>query len=1021
MVVIGASGEWVCFGAPNRTEWLKLAWSSDDGLANNTVGGLAQTVDGYLWLGTPNGLTRFDGVRFEDIPMTNFIAPPNRGILTMSSGRGGDLHLGMDRGGVVSLSAGQKRVFVPDAELSKLTINSLTEDSQGALWVAYRAGAVGRIRDGEFERIDERQGLPAGTDICSLGCDAKGRLWFVKAGQLGVWREGKFETLKRVDPGPARLSVARGGGVWICSDFHLYKYEEEGELEDYGRFNPRVLGSEPTILRESRDGSVWIATTYSGLFRFDAGKFEAVPTSHPEILSLLEDAEGNIWVGTGGGGLNQVKPRAISLETAEAGLPFAAVRSMCEDAQGAIWVATQNGALARKADGRWQVLPTDTNWFGDAMSVCADPRGAVWVGTRSHRLLCWRDGKFVNWGDVSQIKGQTVHTVLVATNGDVWLGEETPGAIQRLRNGRIEDFELPPDIRVIRASAEDASGTVWFGTSAGVLLRVAGDRLVNETERTTGTPQSIRYLYGTPDGSLWIAYAGWGVGRIKDGQFSTINARQGLDDDFVSQIIRDDRGRLWFGGDRGLFKVSQKELDEVVEGKSGRVHCTRYGPGDYGQSEGQPSLQANFGSSPIALRAQDGRLWLAMRTALVVVDPAKLRESSSAPKVLLTRVTVGENTVAAYGGMVSPARPTQGKRLDLSLTQERMQIPPDHRRVEFEYTALSFAGAENITFSYQLAGMEESWTETRDRKALYLRLPSGKYQFRVKACNSEGVWNDAGASLSFVVMPFFWNTWWFRTGTVLGFTIMVIAIVRYVSFRRLRLQVRQLEAQAALHKERARIAKDIHDDLGASLTQISFLGELAHQDRVKPEKVATYLDTISTTARRAVKSLDEIVWAVNPRNDTLAHFIDYAGQFALDYLRLAGVRCRLNLPEHVPSRELSTDVRHNLFLVVKEAINNTVKYARASELRLRIAVTEERMEVVIEDNGIGFAGPADDPEADGLRNMHQRMKDIGGRCWIQGRPGAGAKITLELPWSQNGDKDKPEHLFDSEERSDASE
>jgi signal transduction histidine kinase len=184
------------------------------------------------------------------------------------------------------------------------------------------------------------------------------------------------------------------------------------------------------------------------------------------------------------------------------------------------------------------------------------------------------------------------------------------------------------------------------------------------------------------------------------------------------------------------------------------------------------------------------------------------------------------------------------------------------------------------------------------------------------------------------------------------------------------------------------------------LTQISFLGELADQDRNVPDKVGHHVNIIANTARRAVKSLDEIVWAVNPRNDTLAHFIDYTGQFALDYLRLAGVRCRLDLPEHVPARELSTDVRHNLFLVVKEAINNTVKYAHATELRLRIAVSDEKLELSVEDNGCGFAQPPTDNDADGLRNMRQRMADVGGQCWIQGRPGAGAKISLELPWAK---------------------
>jgi signal transduction histidine kinase len=287
------------------------------------------------------------------------------------------------------------------------------------------------------------------------------------------------------------------------------------------------------------------------------------------------------------------------------------------------------------------------------------------------------------------------------------------------------------------------------------------------------------------------------------------------------------------------------------------------------------------------------------------------------------------------------------------------------------------------------------------RSAVYPRLPAGNYKFRVSACNVEGVWNEDAAVVGFAVSPFFWETWWFRGGVLFAFTGAIIATVRYVSFRRLRLQLQQLEQQAALHKERARIAKDIHDDLGANLTQISLIGELARQDSDTPEKVTTHIEKISGTARQAIKSLDEIVWAVNPRNDTLAHFIDYTGQFALDYLRLAGIRCRLDLPEQPPVRELSTDVRHNLFLVVKEAINNTVKHAHATELRLRIGVTDEKLEISVEDNGRGFDQPPEAAGADGLRNMRQRLADIGGQCWIQGRPGAGAKVTIEFPWQAN--------------------
>jgi signal transduction histidine kinase len=231
-----------------------------------------------------------------------------------------------------------------------------------------------------------------------------------------------------------------------------------------------------------------------------------------------------------------------------------------------------------------------------------------------------------------------------------------------------------------------------------------------------------------------------------------------------------------------------------------------------------------------------------------------------------------------------------------------------------------------------------------------------------------------------------------------AFTFGVIAIVRYVSFRRLQKQLRVLEAQAALQKERARIAKDIHDDLGANLTQIAFLGELAHQDRGEPEQVAARIGKISTTARLAIKSLDEIVWAVNPRNDTLAHLIDYAGQFAVDYLRLAGIRCRLDFPEQIPLHELSTDLRHNLFLVIKEALHNVVKHAGATELWLRASVTDRALDICLEDNGRGFENAPDDALADGLRNMRQRMADIGGEIQLESRPGNGAKVSLHLPW-----------------------
>jgi signal transduction histidine kinase len=290
--------------------------------------------------------------------------------------------------------------------------------------------------------------------------------------------------------------------------------------------------------------------------------------------------------------------------------------------------------------------------------------------------------------------------------------------------------------------------------------------------------------------------------------------------------------------------------------------------------------------------------------------------------------------------------------------------------------------------------MDADWVEAGPRRfAQYNFLPPGQYQFQVIACNSDGVWNKTGQSLTLVILPHFYETWWFRVLVGMVAAGLVAGAVRYVVTRRLRQKMVQLARQQAVERERARIAKDIHDDLGANLTLIAVLGDLA-----KKEKTGERIEKMASTARESVKSLDEIVWAVNPRNDTLAHLIDYTGQFAVDYLRAAGVRCLLDVPEHAPVREVPSTVRHNVFLVVKEALQNIVKHARATAVWLRISATDEGLRIIIEDNGQGFESVPQDALADGLRNMRQRMEEIGGTHQIQSHAGKGTEIIVELPW-----------------------
>ncbi|MDR3459600.1 MAG: two-component regulator propeller domain-containing protein [Verrucomicrobiae bacterium] len=997
------AGLWFCsalpaFAAGTNEEWWARPWQTEEGLPDNSVNGLAQTEDGYLWIGTPSGLARFDGLRFDNLSLTNVITMPNRGIITMLRGRHDTLWLAMDRGGLVRLSGKTSRSFVQ--ELPALIPNGLAEGADGTLLLAYRGGVVYRVKDDTVSLVTTNPGFPAGTDICAVTADDHGHLWWAKDGAVGIFTNGVFHVVKEFNPPtPMRLSAAQGGGVWVCCGFHLFKCDEHGGCLDSGQFYPDNSGSGASVMIEDRDGDVWIGTPYNGLYRHSQSGFQPVETSHGGILSLIEDREGNIWAGTSGGGLNRIRERAITLEGAQSGLPFTSIESVCEAVDGTVWAVTQNGVLVRKSGDRWDSIRTNSDWPGDATCVTADARDRIWVGTRLHGLHCWQDGKFVTWGDEGVLRGQTLHTLLAGKSGDLWVGQESPNAILRVRDGRVTSFPIPPAVRIIRAMVEDAGGNIWVGTSKGTLLRITGDQIIDATPRPPEDLASIRCLYTTPDGALWIGYAGWGVGRLKDGHYTEVNTDQGLFDAYVSHIVADGQGWLWFGANRGLFKVRVADFDDFAAGKISRVRSIHYGRG-----EGLPSLQGTFGDSPDVLRSRDGRLWIPMQTALAVVDPQKIYENTGPPTTLLTRVLLDDRVIAQYFGVLPPTPGIVEIPAVLS-GPATLHLPAQHLSVRFELTAFDFRAPENVQFRHRLLGMENNWVENNwveesksIRSATHQTLNSGEYQFEAVACNGDGDWSQNVTSITLAVAKSFWETWWFRSLVVLAFTGCIVAVVRYVSFRRLHNRLRVLEQQAALQRERARIAKDIHDDLGANLTQIAFMGELANQDRDEPNLVGERIRKISATARQAVKSLDEIVWAVNPRNDTLSHLLDYAGQFAVDYLRLIGIRCRLDFPETIPARELSTDLRHNLFLVVKESLHNIFKHANATEVHLRVVVDETALVIYIEDNGCGFTQAPDDALSDGLRNMAHRMADIGGEFKVESQSGQGTKIILRLPW-----------------------
>jgi signal transduction histidine kinase/ligand-binding sensor domain-containing protein len=965
--------------------WSVRPWQTDDGLPNNMITSVAQTADGYIWIATPSGLVRFDGVAFEAFKTKDYAPEITQKPVALLAAATG-LWIAFDHGAAVHLDDGKFHLITPG--MTDRVPQSMLIDAKGMLWVAFRAGILFRVTDSGPKSAINLDGFPTGY-VCSIANDSDGHLWFGKEGHLGVFESDRFVDRAHIDRAVTRIAPDRNHGIWACVGHDLYHVEEGKPLEIRGSLTDLGRTTEPTALLEDRGGGVWIGTSDHGLYRYFNGRFESVPTSHRAITCLLEDREGTLWVGTDGGGINRIRPRAVTLENATTGLPFDTAQSVTQTTTGEVWAATQNGLLVRQVNDNWETVSLNADWPGGRpTTVAADANGGVWIGTKDYAVHHWLNGKYTSWRRADGMNAHTLHALCVASNGDVWLGEESPDQVQRIRGDAITTFDMPRGVRLIRAMAEDAAGDIWLGTSKGFLIRIHGQTVIDETAKITGKDglRSVRYLRAMPDGKVWIAYADEGLGLYDHGRFSNLTMEQGLADNNLSQIVPDGAGWLWLGGDHGLFKARESELADVANGRAEFVRVVRYG-----QNEGLVSLQANSGDSPGGMQLRDGRILMPLRTALAVIDPHDEHRAAPSPPVIITRLVVNDTTIARYGGLMPV-----GDVPDLQHSGSSLRLPADHRRVEIDYTALSYAAPENVRFRYRLEGFDDDWVEAGTQRVVrYSRLSAGPYRFQVKACNGDGVWNETGATIAFEVAPFFWHTWWFRTTAVLVALSGAFVIVRQVSVRRLRRRVLALEQQTALDRERARIARDMHDDLGSRLTHVALLVELAQ--RAPTEARDQRMGQIAATVRHASESLDEIVWAINPVNDVFPRFLNYVGQYAVEFVGAAGLRCRVDLPDEMPAHAVSPEIRHNLFLVVKETLNNIVRHAEATEVRLCATIGLNDITLVIEDNGCGFADKTAAVGADGLRNMDERMREVGGHVEITSAPGNGTRVTIWLP------------------------
>lgn len=1009
-------------------------YTAEHGLPQNSVRALLQTSDGYIWVGTLAGLARFDGVRFKVFNSSNTPEMPYDAINALAEDR---------QDGSLWINAGKGLLRYHNHKFERFDEENGVPQPFGRLWPARQGGVWYSPDSGRLVLFQNRTvrtwQLPVqavlGYRIVQIEENEDDSLLVLM--HLGLFRfEPVSGRLARLGPPEAldrscrhffreddgKIFIAAREGLWRSGQFAWEKIATvcAGDRQC------------PVLVVRSHSDDLWIAWSDEGpprLARLRSGRFELVDLSTmAEYLmnEFIEDREGHLWIGTESG-LCQLRQKSVRVYAREQGLRNDFVKSVTAGPDGTIWVGTEQGVSGIK-DGVVTNLPMAgrLDW-GRAEGLLVDRHGRVWHGDQANTVVAFDGSGWVSLVPLSM--GESWVRMLYEDRlGRIWAGFDR-GVAWIDEKGAVHKLALAlsnPDVRVIH---QDRQGDIWFGTYGGGLNRLRDGQITSYTTAQGEFNNRTWWIHEDVDGVLWVASrnglirfvppaVGEGGNReaekgkepiqpkairssaiaSPDSRSFTFTTKHGLHENIINNIQEDDFGCLWLSGVQGIYRVSRQELNEVAAGRQPRVQVLAFG-----ESDGMLNSQCNGGAvQPSGCKDRFGRIWFPTARGVAVIDPQAVRRNEVPPPVVIEQVRVDDELI--FGDGIESE--SQGK------DPEPDALEPDNRRsssnhyrlaagrgrvLEIHYTANSFAGPNRMRFKYRLDGHDKDWRYDEDnrRVAFYTRLRPGAYNFQVTACNNHGVWCKVPATFSFTLAPYYWQTPVFFV--LVGAALIGLAAAIQAYRLRWQRRVLRLEQKHAMADERTRIARDLHDDLGTALTglalQVDVLRREAHDGPVLTQRLTESAVRIRALAER----MREVVWAINPRCDTVSSVASFLEQQAAQFFKTDALHCHFEFPETIPALSLDGEKRHQLALSVREALSNAVRHANATEVVLGLRIDCDQLIVWISDNGRGFDVAEARSHGRGLANIMERTEKIGGSCECRSKPGAGTTIEFRLP------------------------
>jgi ligand-binding sensor domain-containing protein/signal transduction histidine kinase len=909
-------------------------WDSDSGLPQNSVDAILQTRDGYLWLGTQEGLVRFDGVRFTVFDSRSTPAIPDDWALALQESRDGTLWIGTGEG-LVRERNGKFETWPKDHPLGSAFIQHLLEARDGALWVASNKG-VARI-DGKGTHIfGEREGWAGAAS--SLAQDSQGRIWIGSRRALARFEGGHLLALSGggFPGGVTALLADPSGGVWAGTAKGLVHLDDKG-VRAYGPADGLTQTNIQALYRDA-EGALWIGTT-GGLFRFWRDAFESLTRdnggiSSEDVGAIFEDREGSLWVGTRDGGLNRLKDERIANYNSRQGLPDDRVWTVFEDREHGIWAGTTDGSLSRMAPGasKFEVV---AHFDARVLALAEDHSGDLWVGTRGAGLFRIHEKKIIHLTASDGFPAVVVFSLCTDRDGSVWIGSGGTG-LYHYRDGKITQYTSYRDglaADAVFSLYQDRKGTLWIGTFGGGLSRFRDGKFKTMTARDGLAHNNVMSILEDAGGTFWFGTRG-GLSRFRDGRFTTYRQATGLFHDAVQNVMADQHGYLWLTSNRGIFRVRSDELDAASRGGATVLH-----PVGFTTAKGMRSVECNNGQHG-GFRGHDGRLWFATVKGLAMADPDQIRLNPVAPKVVIESVLSGRQTLPGVS----------------SLT-----LPPARRDLELHYTALSFRNPEALRFRYRLEGFDHGWIDAGGRRAAYYtNLPAGHYSFRVLAGNEDGVWSEEGAVSDLTLERSLSESVWFR---MLGVGAAVV-----VAWSAHRLRSRRLAAREALR------AAVFEAKLSALQSQLqphflfNALNSLLPLVGSEPSRAKKMIVRIGDLLRASL--LSETTPMVSLERDLM--LLD-------EYLDVERMRFRDRIQMEIEADALARQAQVPSFLL-QPLVENAIKHAahpRTGRVRIAVGarVDGDHLILTIRDDGPGMPAPEGVPgNGIGLANIRRRLE-----------------------------------------------